>query len=240
MLKDVRELHGYTPWAFSLADENYAVAWKYLMDTNYFLAPYGLTTAEQCHPGFKVVYEGHECQWNGPSWPFATSMTLIALANLLNEQNQRYVSNRDYYTLLSIYARSQYRLLENRLRIPWIDENLNPYTGDWLSRTMLLQNGSVLRERGRDYNHSSFCDLVITGLIGLRPRKDNILVVNPLITEGMWDYFCLDNILYHGKIISIVYDKTGEKYSKGKGFFIFVDGQRKAFSPVLSKMKVEL
>ena len=126
------------------------------------------------------------------------------------------------------------------MRIPWIDENLNPYTGDWLSRTMLLQNGSVLRERGRDYNHSSFCDLVITGLIGLRPRKDNILVVNPLITEGMWDYFCLDNILYHGKIISIVYDKTGEKYSKGKGFFIFVDGQRKAFSPVLSKMKVEL
>lgn len=240
MLKDVRELHGYTPWAFSLADENYAVAWKYLMDTNYFLAPYGLTTAEQCHPGFKVVYEGHECQWNGPSWPFATSMTLIALANLLNEQNQRYVSNRDYYTLLSIYAKSQYHLLENGLRIPWIDENLNPYTGDWLSRTILLQKGSILKERGRDYNHSSFCDLVITGLIGLRPREDNILVVNPQITEGMWDYFCLDNILYHGKIITILYDKTGEKYNKGKGFSIFVNWQRKAFSPVLSKVKVEL
>ena len=54
------------------------------------------------------------------------------------------------------------------------------------------------------------------------------------------DYFCLDNILYHGKIITILYDKTGEKYNKGKGFSIFEYGQRKAFSPVLSKVKVEL
>ncbi|MFQ6929240.1 MAG: MGH1-like glycoside hydrolase domain-containing protein [Parabacteroides merdae] len=32
---------------------------------------------------FKVAYEGHECQWNGPSWPYATSMTLVGLANFV-------------------------------------------------------------------------------------------------------------------------------------------------------------
>ena len=88
VLQDVRELHGYTPWAFNLAGPQYAKAWKFLMSTRHFLAPYGLTTAEQCHPDFQVAYEGHECQWNGPSWPYATSMTLIGLANLLNEQQQ--------------------------------------------------------------------------------------------------------------------------------------------------------
>jgi hypothetical protein len=34
-------------------------------------------------------------------------------------------------------------------------------------------------EREKDYNHSTLCDLVISGLIGLRPRADNIIEVNP-------------------------------------------------------------
>lgn len=55
-----------------------------------------------------VVYEGHECQW-GPSWPYATSMTLTGLANLLNNQEQTFICSRNYVTLLSVYARSQYR-----------------------------------------------------------------------------------------------------------------------------------
>ena len=37
------------------------------------------------------------------------------------------------------------------------------------------------------YNHSSFCDLVITGLVGLRPRADDLLEMNPLIPAGTWD-----------------------------------------------------
>ena len=40
------------------------------------LAPFGLTTAEQRHPRFAISYQGHECQWNGPSWPYATAVTL--------------------------------------------------------------------------------------------------------------------------------------------------------------------
>ena len=33
-------------------------------------------------------------------------------------------------------------------------------------------------------------------------------------------YFCMDNLLYHNKIITVVYDKTGKKYNMGKGFKI--------------------
>ena len=39
VLQDVRELHGYTPWAFNLAGPQYAKAWKFLMSTRHFLAP---------------------------------------------------------------------------------------------------------------------------------------------------------------------------------------------------------
>jgi hypothetical protein len=103
-LCDARELHGYTPWLYNLADENYAAAWQFLMDSTHFYAPCGPTTAERRHPGFTVSYEGHECQWNGPPWPFSTSVTLTALANLLNEQRQDYISKKDYFDLLKSFS----------------------------------------------------------------------------------------------------------------------------------------
>lgn len=56
---------------------------------------------------------------------------------------------------------------------------------------MLIAAGSQIKERGKDYNHSSFCDLVISGLLGLQPQVDGSLVIEPLIPEGKWDYFAL-------------------------------------------------
>jgi predicted GH43/DUF377 family glycosyl hydrolase len=76
-----------------------------------------------------------------------------------------------------------------------------------------------------DYNHSGYCDLLITGLCGLRPRADDMLEVNPLIPAGAWDWFCLDGVPYHGKSITILYDKTGERYHKGAGLRVFANGQ---------------
>ena len=65
--------------------------------------------------------------------------------------------------------------------------------------------------------------MVISELVGLRPRADNILEVNPLLPADQWDWFCLDNIKYHDKIITILWDKTGFKYGRGKGLMIFAD-----------------
>jgi len=59
-LADVREEYGYTPWYFNMADPQYAVAWKQLMDPQGFLAPFGPTTAERRHPQYCIAYSGHE------------------------------------------------------------------------------------------------------------------------------------------------------------------------------------
>jgi len=246
-LADVRELHGYTPWYFKLSDPGYEEAWRQLMDPQGFYAPFGPTTAEQRHPKFCVSYEGHECQWNGPSWPYSTSMTLAALANLLNGPPQDHVSATDYFDLLKIYAQSHRLKREGGRIVPWIDENLNPMTGDWIARTRLKTwkngtwdpgKGGV--ERGKDYNHSTFCDLVITGIVGLRPRADNVVEVNPLVPAETWDHFCLDNILYHGRSLTILWDKTGEKYGKGKGLRVFADGRQIATKEALERVTGEL
>jgi len=247
-LVDVREQHGYTPWYFNLPDagKGYEVAWRQLMDKEGFYAPFGPTTTEQRHPGFKISYEGHGCQWNGPSWPLSTSVTLTALANVLNNYQQDAIDKNGYFETLKIYTTSHRRKLDDGRVVAWIDENINPFTGDWIARTRceehnaeLKQRGEedrILRERGKDYNHSSYCDLIITGLVGLRPRADDVVEVNPLVPDGKWDWFCLDNVPYHGRVLTILWDKTGEKYARGKGLQVLADGKQIARRDTLGRL----
>ncbi len=246
-LVDVRELLSYTPWCFNLPDTGYESAWKQLMDPNGFYAPFGPTTAEQRHPKFIIAYKGDQCQWNGPSWPFATTQTLVALANLLNNYSQNVIGKADYFETLKIYTKSHRLKRDDGKVVPWIDENLNPYTGEWLARSRLkVWNKGTWdpkkggKERGKDYNHSAYCDLIISGLVGLRPRADDIVEVNPLLPADTWEWFCLDNVPYHGQIITIVWDKTGQKYEKGKGLQVFVNSKQIAQSDTLGRVTGKL
>ena len=105
------------------------------------------------------------------------------------------------------------------------------------------KNGEWLKgddPRSKFYNHSGFADLIINDLIGLKPRLDNVLEVKPIIQEGQWDWFCLDNVNYHGKMLTILWDKSGTKYGKGKGFRIYADGKEIAKSKRLKKIKARI
>ena len=246
---DVRELIGYIPWYFNLPDDKitYSNAWNKIKDTTGFYAPYGLTVCERSHSFFEINYSGHECQWNGPSWPYATTQTLKGLSNLLNYYTHTgNVTKEDYFDLLLQYAKSHSIKTEKGENQKWIDENLNPFTGDWISRTRLKSwnNGTWSREkggveRGKDYNHSGFCDLIISDLLGLKPREDNIIEINPLIPNN-WDWFCLDKVRYHERELTVVWDRTGEKYNKGNGLLIFVDGILKAKTNQIERLTYTL
>jgi hypothetical protein len=74
-------------------------------------------------------------------WPFATSITLKALANVINNYPQKIVSKDDFFNQFVKYSYSQRLVLKNGKIVPWIDENINPYTGDWISRTKLEKMG---------------------------------------------------------------------------------------------------
>ena len=248
-LADVRELQGYTPWYFHLPEEGrgYESAWRFVRSTEGFRAPYGLTTAEQRHPRFAISYEGHECQWNGPVWPYATSITLTALANVLNDYRQNEISKTDYFELFLQYTRSHRRVREDGCIVPWIDENQNPYTGDWISRTRLenWENGTWSaskggRERGKDYNHSTYCDLLIAGLIGIRPQASDRVVINPLLPDGTWEWFCLDGVAYQGHSLTVLYDRTGSRYGHGQGFVVLVDGQLRSQTATVQRVEITL
>ena len=51
-----------------------------------------------------------------------------------------------------------------------------------------------------------------------------------------WDWFCLDNIAYHGRTLTILWDKTGQRYDKGVGLRVLADGQEIAAAERLTRL----
>jgi hypothetical protein len=241
-----RELMGYEPWLFDLPTpgRGYEVAWQQIKDPQGFAAPFGPTTAEQRSPLFRISYEGHECQWNGPSWPFATSLTLDAMANVIRDYPQHEIDRADYFELLKTYTRSQRITLSDGRVVPWIDEDLDPDKGNWIARDRLIElaknpaNRAGPAARGQDYNHSSYNDLIITGLCGLVPGAGNQLVVHPLLPDRTWDWFCLDGVPYHGHSVTIVWDRDGKHFGRGVGLSVWVDGKPAGRSDHLSAVQI--
>lgn len=222
-LANAREAIGYIPWYFNMPDAGkYDEAWKQVTDEKGFSAPYGLTTAERRHPLFRSHGTG-TCEWDGAIWPFASSQTLTAMANYINNYPAPVVNDSVFFRQMELYVESQH----HRGR-PYIGEYLDETNGAWLMGD---------RERSRYYNHSTFNDLMITGIAGLRPQADNSIVVNPLVPKGKWNYFCLDNVNYHGHVITIIWDKDGQRYHHGKGLMLLVDGRKVAQRDDIGKLE---
>ena len=234
----VRELIGYIPWQFYAPTPSHGVAWKQLFDPQGFAGKYGPTTAERRSPRFRFASDD-QCTWNGPSWPYATTQTLLALANLLNGPAQPYIGRQQYYQLFTNYVLSQHIKLASGRTIDWIDEDLDADTDEWIAKDMLIAKHKQVG-RGNYYNHSGFADPLITGLIGLRPRADAKIVIHPLLPAHAWTYFAVDGLPYHGHLLAIVYDQTGAHYKQGRGLMLFVDSKKVANRPTLGPLEAEM
>ncbi len=226
-----RELAGMIPWYFDLpADEaKYNAAWSHVLDTSQLLGKYGLRTNEPSYPYYFhqfVYFEGTRgSQWNGPSWPYQTSQVLTGMANLLNDYKQSNVLKSDYLKLLRQFA-GQHYLSDSVINLV---ENYDPNLG-----------GPIVHYYwSNHYNHSSFNNLIITGLCGIRPSLSDTLTINPLVDSSI-SYFALSNLNYHGHRITVVYDRDGTKYNMGKGVSVLVDRSPTDVQQVDGKYMVNL
>ncbi len=224
-----RELAGFIPWYFNLPEDTviYNIAWKHAIDTGQLLGRFGLRTNEPSYPYyFKqfVFFQGKRgSQWNGPSWPYQTSQVITAMANLLDDYDQHTVAVSDYVKLLRLFAQQHY-LPDGSIDLV---ENYDPNNG-----------GPIVYYRwSNHYNHSTFNNLVITGLCGIRPSAGDTLVIHPLCDSTI-QYFCLDDVFYHGHRLTVLYDRDGSKYQSGKGLTVYVDGEKTVLIPDQSWYKI--
>lgn len=231
-----RELVGYVPWTHSVPDDTtqYAQAWRHILDTTQLQGEHGLRTNEPSYEYYmrQYRYEGSapECQWNGPVWPFQTTQVLTGLANFLNNYptgaGSGIINSGDYTRLLKQYAQLHYN--PKRGGILDVEEDYYPDTGSPI----------VGLKRSPHYFHSGFNDLILSGLVGIRPSADDVLEVNPL-ADSTVSYFRADRILYHGHEVAVQWDANGSRYGSA-GLQVEVDGQVVASSPGLSRLSVPL
>jgi hypothetical protein len=247
----VRELLGFMPWYFSLstvdngqlippdAVHKYEAMWRQLFDDKGFAAPWGTRTAELRSPCYNYSYTHHDC-WNGPSWPYETARVLTGAANLLNDYpDQTSLKVSEYVHLLDQYAKQHTKTFAKRdtakpIGSGHVFEVLHPDLGYWIDR----DDGNT--DMGDDYNHSTFVDLILSGLLGIRPRADSTLVLNPLVPLGLLTHFAVDHIKYHGRYLSVVWDEDGTHYGVGKGLQLFVDGKLIAKSNTIQKITANI
>lgn len=223
-----RELVGYTPWLYELPpttrQQPFDRAWQHLLDPQELAGPYGLRTVEPSYPKYLMQYRYDaatgqpECQWNGPSWPFQTSQALTALANLLDDYPAAGPTRDDYLRLLRQYTHQHFLTPGH----PDIQEDYNPETGRPI----------VGLPRSHHYLHSTYIDLILNGLLGIRPRPDNTLELAPLLPapsdaqQRPIRYFFLQHLAYRGHDFSILYDADGTRYHVGRGLTVYMDGHR--------------
>jgi len=226
-----RELAGMIPWYFNLPDDSakFNAAWKHVTDTSQLIGQYGFRTNEPSYEYyFKqfVFFQGQRgSQWNGPSWPYQSSQVLTGMANVLNNYKQDVISSADYVKLLRLFARQHY-LPNGKINLV---ENYDPNLGGPI----------VYYYWSNHYNHSSFNNLIITGLCGIRPSVGDEVMINPLLDDSI-SYFCMSNAMYHGHRLTVVYDKDGTKYKLGKGVTVFVDGKKVNLNNENGKSKVNV
>jgi hypothetical protein len=237
-----RELVGYLPWLFELPpkdnDSAFGVAWKHAVTKDELGGAYGLRTVEPTYPRYMKQYRYDastglpECQWNGPSWPFQSSQVLTAMANVLEDYPAAGVTRNDYLRLLRQYTHQHFLSPGH----PDIEENYNPDTGAPI----------VGLPRSHHYEHSTYVDLILSGLLGIRPRSDDVLEIDPLIPlrrsgeEMPIRYFALRGLKYHGHDVEVYFDADGSRYSLGPGITVFVDGKLATRSAMSDRLQIKL
>ena len=239
---DVKEVIGVYPFYFGMLPwgKGYESAWASILDPKQFWTAWPVASASKECPAYSQTdWPGDgraaACMWNGPTWPHANSLVMSAMARTLRATRDHQVADtplkkEHLWALFLSFTKAQYR--DQDLGHPWTGEYYNGDTGQW-------------KTAERDYNHSTWLDILIPELIGVVPRDDDVLEVDPLLSEDALGHFLLDGVRYHGHDVTVVWDApdaaSPDHYADGrKGLDVYVDGRLAASAPGLSRLTVDL
>jgi hypothetical protein len=239
---DVKEVIGVYPFYFGMVEsgKGYESAWASILDPKQFWMAWPVASASRECPAYSQINwpgDGRAtgCMWNGPTWPHANSLVMTAMARTLRATRDHGVADspltREHlWALFTSFTKAQFR--DQDPRNPWTGEFYNGDTGKW-------------KTAERDYNHSTWLDILIPDLVGLVPRDDDLLEIDPLLPESRLSYFVLDDQRYHDHDVTIVWDADGsgfpDRYGDGrKGLDVYVDGKLVRSSPRLERIEFDL
>ena len=202
------------------------------------------------------------CKWSGPMWPFETAKAISGAVDVLNDYPDVTTVTRDQlWTMLWQYTGSHtplWMLIDvhtgeylNRSAQSIARWMLSGTQQLWIAESGCADGGNRsaglsgpawtdIAEQGYEYNHSTFIDLIMTALVGLRPDASGKLTVNPLIPPTALPWWTADGIGLHGRMVAVAFDVDGKHYGRGAGLKVWVDGKVVASSATMAKLTVQL
>jgi hypothetical protein len=258
---DVKEVIGVYPFYFGMlplgSPERYEAAWQSILDPEQFWTPWPVASASKKCPAYSQTNwpgDGRAagCMWNGPTWPHANSIVMTAMARTLREgrasslKSRKPIENRrlkienaptthrspltadHLWDLYYSFTKAQYR--DQDPTYPWTGEFYHGETGNW-------------KTAERDYNHSTWLDILIPEILGLVPRADDVLEIDPLVPPEKLTHFLLDGQHYRGHDVTVVWDQPGrdDHYGDGRtGLDVYLDGKLVASSEKPDRLMVDL
>lgn len=100
--------------------------------------------------------------------------------------------------------------------------NNNEFFFNWNPNTQTFGRSGIHHNILGAYNF-----MIIDDIAGVRPRLDDVLELWPI--DVGWDYFAVNNLSYHGKDLTVVWDRPGvDHYGDAvpDGFSAYLDGRR--------------
>ena len=194
-----RQLIGLYPYRFDVGTEDSRLPGiEASLNEDVFVAEWGPTTLEKSNPYFTADKNTtYCCLWNGQSWPFSTCVYLGTLARLARENRSSVATAEFFQQEFSTYTRTHYHQGK-----PAILEVHYPEMDAWSGYN---QNHS------EHYLHSTYLDNVFTNLLGIIPSVSETFEMRPLVPSN-WTYFAVENLPYHGTLMSILWDADGSHY----------------------------
>jgi hypothetical protein len=225
----VRELHGLFPFAMRMApdEEPYRAALAKLVDPQEFWARYPPVITSQYH------YRQWTWKMDGLTRniaPHPISMGALTAMRAVQDYQPNAVTPAHFMDLMRRYTELMYpRVYPGD---PSWRPNAHEYYSEWEpgSRSSLPKPSDI----SHDF-HSMYNALVVEGMIGLRPRADELIELRPAARE--WPYFALDRLRLRGRELTIVWDRPNDgsvRYQgRPEGFSLWVDGELAFTRPTL-------
>ncbi|KAK5171898.1 uncharacterized protein LTR77_003535 [Saxophila tyrrhenica] len=209
-----RELIGMYPYRFDVGtNDTYIRGLEAGLTPEHFLTEFGPTTLEQTNPYYTAFKNSTNCcVWNGQSWPFSTSVYLQTLARLAREGLSDVATSEFFNQELEKYVLTNYK-------------DGVPYTAESHFPTINMWSGDT-SNHSEHYLHSTYFDNIFTNLLGVIPTFGDTLVLKPLVPSD-WTHFAVENLPYHGTLLSMVWDQDGTHYGDcSAGFSIYSNGTK--------------
>ena len=216
----IRELHGFFPFTTLLAPDEprYLKALEKFIDPEEFWARFPPVITSQYY------YRRWTWEMDGLSRniaPHPISMGARTLLQVLKHYHQNIITPSHFMDLMGRYTALMYPGV-NPYDALW-RPNAHEYYSKWEPHQ--VSTHPKPSDISHDF-HSMYCALVVEGVVGLTPRNDAKIELQPAALE--WDHFVLDRLRYHDKDLTIVWDQPdGQIQYRGypEGFSLYVNGQ---------------